>query len=166
MSTVSTTLLSVGPKSLHPWGDRAWRVGLTAQYCTGSSSDYWLVTPTQPAAYKVTQDTVVVPSPDHEGVLDSIIFLLALHLGNAQLEGFLLDHHNIHVTAGVREVAEYWELTAATRGHLGKALAEHYRIGVTVLDDCSLVDPAIVGDLRRLGFDVDVFLLADSSVVA
>ena len=34
------------------------------------------------------------------------------------------------------------------------------RLGITVLDDMSLVTPEVVGDLRLLGFDVDVFVPA------
>lgn len=166
MSTITTTLLSVGPKAIHPWGDRAWKVALQAQYCSGSSADFWLVAPTQPAQHEVGSDIVMVQHPDHQGVLDSLVYLLALHLGNEEIEGYLHDHHNVTMDGDKRVPVEFWELTTQTRMDLARRLSKYLRLGITVLDESALVDPLVVRDLRSLGFDVDVFLLHDSNLVS
>jgi len=166
MPSFTTSLITAGPKSIAPWGDRKWRIALSAQYVSGSSSDYWLVTPTNPANHAVDGYALTVPQPDHEGVLDSLIYMLAIHLGDDDLEGYLFDHHNIEVADGLRVPVDFWELTESTRQHLGSRLASQFRLAVTVMDEICPVDPAVVRDLRALGFDVDVYTLLESCSVA
>jgi hypothetical protein len=165
MSSLTTALLTVGPNATHPWGDRVWRVALSAQYVSGSSSDYWLVSPTQPAQYPVIDKAIVLQSPGHIEVLDSVIFLVALHAGDTQIEGYLLDHHNISMEEGARLSADFWELTDETRTYLAGYLSRYLRLGFTILEEVTPIDPAVVRDLRAMGFDVDVFSLSDTSIV-
>jgi hypothetical protein len=102
MSSFTSALVTAGPKAIHPWGDRGWRIALSAQHVTGSSSDYWLVTPTPPPSHPVVSQFVSIPDPSHNGLVDSLVFALALHLGDEQVEGYLLDHHNVSIEGGVR----------------------------------------------------------------
>lgn len=157
MTRVSTALLAIGPKSIAPWGDRAWRVSATAQLVEGSSP-YWIVHPTQPAQHPVVPNEIGVSSPHSESVVDSVLFLLATHFGEDDVEANLLESHNIELgDDGLREVAEFYELSDYNRGFLAKRLSERVRLGLTQLDDLSLVGDEVVEQLRRLGFDLEVF---------
>jgi hypothetical protein len=157
MSRQSTALLTVGPRTIAPWGDRAWRVSGTAQLVEGSSA-YWIVTPTQPANHPATPSEVDVLVPAPDTVVESLLLLLAVHFGDDQLAEYLVEHHNLTIDdAGVRVVAPYWELAGEVISHLARNLSQTVRLGVTLLDDISLMDDEVIDTLRGLGFDVDVF---------
>jgi len=157
MTRFSTALLTIGPKSIAPWGDRAWRVAATAQLVEGSSP-YWIITPTQPAQHPVAPSEIGVPSPHSDSLVDSVLFLLATHFGEHDVEENLLESHNIELgDDGLREVAEFYELSDYNRGFLAKRLSERIRLGLTQLDDLSLIGDEVVEQLRRLGFDLEVF---------
>ena len=161
MSKQTTALLTVGPKSIAPWGDRAWRIALTAQLVSANSGDYWIVTPTEPANHVVVPSEVLVEAPQQESLIESIIMLLAAHLGDEDVEACLSETHNMEVTDGVRTIAPYWDLSdKRTFGYLTGRLSQMVRLGITVLDEMSLVTPEVIADLRLLGFDVDVFVPA------
>jgi hypothetical protein len=161
MSKQTTALLTVGPKSIAPWGDRAWRIALTAQLVSANSGDYWIVTPTEPANHVVVPAEVLVEMPHRDSLIESILMLLAAHLGDEDVEACLIDTHNIEVTEGVRTVAPYWDVSdKRTFEYLTVRLSQLVRLGVTVLDEMSLVSPDVIADLRLLGFDVDVFVPA------
>lgn len=159
MSKQTTALLTVGPKSIAPWGDRAWRIALTAQLVSANSGDYWIVTPTEPANHAVVPAEVMVEIPQRECLVASIVMLLAAHLGDEDVETSLTETHNIEVVDGIRRIAPYWDVSdLRTFEYLTGRLSELVRLGVTVLDDMSLVNSEAIADLRLLGFDVDVFV--------
>lgn len=161
MSKQTTALLTVGPKSIAPWGDRAWRIALTAQLVAANSGDYWIVTPTEPSAHAVRTSEVMVAVPQQESLIESVVMILAAHLGDEVVEACLRDTHNIEVVDGVRELAPYWDISEPrTFDYLTGRLGELVRVGITILDDMSLVSPPVIGDLRLLGFAVDVFVPA------
>lgn len=161
MSKQTTALLTVGPKSIAPWGDRAWRIALTAQLVSANSGDYWIVTPTEPANHAVLPSEVSVEMPHRDSLIESILMLLAAHLGDEDVEACLIDTHNIEVTDGVRTIAPYWDISdQRTYQYLTGRLSQLVRLGVTVLDDMSLFSPDVIADLRLSGFDVDVFVPA------
>ena len=161
MSKQTTALLTVGPKSIAPWGDRAWRIALTAQLVSANSGDYWIVTPTEPANHAVLPSEISVEVPQHESLIESVIMLLAAHLGDEDVEACLLETHNIDTSDSVRAIPAYWDISdERTFEYLTGRLSQMVRLGITVLDDMSLVTPEVVGDLRLLGFDVDVFVPA------
>lgn len=167
MSKVSTALLTVGPRSISPWGDRAWRVSLTAQLVEGGSSAHWLVTPTEPAEYRLSSSSLVVPAPENDEVVDSVLMLLASHLGDSAVEGYLVDTHNLEVLDGVRSLATFWDVSPSeTTRFIVEKLSNRVRLGFTVLDDSSLVTGGVIETLRGYGFDVDVFHLLSSSKIA
>lgn len=157
MTRVSTALLAIGPKSIAPWGDRAWRVSAAAQLVEGSSP-FWIVTSTKPAQHPVFPEEIEVSSPNVESVVDSILFLLAAHFGDQGIENNLVETHNILVgEGGVRELARFYELSDHTRGFLAKEMSQQVRLGLTQLDDLSLMNDAVIERLGILGFDVEVF---------
>jgi hypothetical protein len=161
MSKQTTALLTVGPRSIAPWGDRAWRITLTAQLVSANSGDYWIVTPTEPANHVVVPSEVLVEVPQQESLIESVIMLLAAHLGDEDVEACLLETHNIDTSVSVRTIPAYWDISdGRTFEYLTGRLSQMVRLGITVLDDMSLVTPDVVGDLRLLGFDVDVFVPA------
>ena len=161
MSKQTTALLTVGPKSIFPWGDRLWRIALTAQLVSSNSGDYWIVTPTQPANHEVESDAVTVQEPQQECLIESIIMLLATHLGDEDVEACLIETHNLELDESVRKIAPYFDLSdERTFSYLTGRLSELVRLGVTILDDMSLVTEDAITDLRLLGFDVDVFVPA------
>lgn len=157
MTRVSTALLMIGPKSIAPWGDRAWRVSGTAQLVEGSTP-YWIVTPTQPAQHPVFPNEIEVSSPHTDSVVESILFLLASHFGQDGVEENLVETHNIEVNIlGHRELARFYELSDHSKGFLAKRLSQQVRLGLTQLDDLSLVNDEVIQRLRQLDFDVEVF---------
>ena len=165
MSRCSTALLTVGPRSLGPWGDRNWRVSGTCQLVEGSTP-YWIVTPTQPAEHQVTPSEFEVVVPYPSAVVESVLLLLGANFGDDAVEGYLIDTHNITVSAGRREVARYPELSDEGVRLLSEHLAPSLRLAFTLLDDLCLIDDEVISMLRELGFDVDVFLLDRSSGAA
>lgn len=157
MSRVSTALLAIGPKSIAPWGDRAWRVSATAQLVEGTTP-YWIVTATQPAQHPVVPAAIEVSSPHSESVVESILFLLASHFGEEPVEENLLETHNIQVSnRRHRELARFYELSDHTKDFVAKRMSQQVRLGFTQLDDLSLVNDEVIQTLRAFGFDVEVF---------
>jgi hypothetical protein len=165
MTRVSTSLLSAGPRFAGSWGDRAWRLALTAQLVEGSDPAYWIVSPTEPALYRVSPDLVEVDVPHSEAVVDSVILMLAVRLGDENVEGLLLDSHLISLVDGVRTIAPYWApLADDVRSNLAAILSRTIRVGFTQLDEMSLADTSVIVSLRELGLDVDEFTLASSAI--
>mgnify|MGYP007099122287 CR=1 FL=1 len=121
------------------------------------STPYWIVTPTLPALHTVSPSEVEVVTPHPEAVVDSVLMFLAAHFGDDDVEAYLVETHNLTVSEGVREIAPYYELADETARFLADHLSQSIRLGVTLLDDLSLVDVSVVERLRGLGFDVDVF---------
>lgn len=156
MSRQSTALLTVSPRALHPWGDRIWRIAATAQLVEGSTP-YWIVTPTEPAAHPCRLADIEVVTPQPESVIDSILIFLAAHFGGEHVQDRLVESHNITIREGVREIAPYYELAEPLRSLLFRQLAGVLRLGITVLEEESLVDTQVISGLRALGFDVEVF---------
>jgi hypothetical protein len=165
MTRVSTTLLTIGPRVLAPWGDRAWRVSATAQMVMGSAP-YWIVTPTQPAQHLVAPSEIEVSAPNTESVVESILFMLAAHFGDAEVENFLVESHNISLGPNsARELARFYELVYEGQDFLARVMSERLRIGVVHLDDLSLVNEDVISRLREMGFDVDTFSQSSSAQV-
>lgn len=157
MSRVSTALLTVGPRSLAPWGDRAWRIAATAQLVEGSTP-YWIVSATKPAQHHVRPLEIEVPSPHADSVIESILYLLGCHFGDEEIESYLVETHNITVYEdSTRELAQFFELADQTREFLANRLASSVRLGFVKLDDLSLVTDEVIQKLRELGFDVEAF---------
>lgn len=156
MSRQSTALLTISPLASYPWGDRIWRIAATAQLVEGSTP-YWIVNPTEPPNHpcQPAEVEVVVPQPD--SVIDSILMLVAAHFGNEQVLVSLVERHNITMQEGAREIAPYYELSEPIRSQLARQLGGALRLGITVLEEQSLVDRQVISGLRALGFDVDVF---------
>ena len=161
MTRVSTALLAVGPKTISPWSDRAYRVHTQAQLVEGGSSAYWIVTPTQPAQRVVVPDEIELPSPSPEGVVTSVVFLLAAHVGSDNTLGLLEDLHDVTLDGNppVARIAPFWELSEMDTHVLAGQLASRVRLAVTLLDDMSIMDGEPLDMLRALGFDLDVFTL-------
>ena len=162
MTRLSTALLTVAPLSTGPWGDRLWRVALTAELVEGGSAAYWLIHRSEPAEHLVATAEVLITAPHTTGVVEALVLSVAAHLGDGQTEGILLDSHNIEVLDGIRHVAPYWELTDSTRQVLVERLSSSVRLGLIVLDELTLATAEVVARLRSIGFDVDVFTLSDA----
>jgi hypothetical protein len=158
----STAHLLVGPKSIAPWNDRVWRIAATAQLVEGSIP-YWIVTPTQPTQHPVNSSAIEVVSPHPEAVVDSILVLLGAHFGDDDVEDRMLESHNLTVQNGVREIASFYELASDTRAAIASSLCMSVRLGLTRLDDFTLVDDSVIKSLREIGFDVDIFSLDSES---
>lgn len=161
MTRQSTSLLAIGPRSLSPWGDRAWRVAATAQLVSGSGA-YWIVTPTLPSQHTVSPAEVTVSVPFAEAVVDSVLFLLAAHFGDDEVENYLLETHNVSKQGGTRELAPFYELADTTRDFLANKMSRLVRLAFTRLDDLSLVNDEVLAALMRYGFDVEVYDLTST----
>jgi hypothetical protein len=157
MTRVSTALLTIGPRLVGSYGERAWRISGSAQIVEGSTP-YWITTPTQPSQYQVSPSEIEVAAPQDDCVIESILFLLASHFGGEAVENYLLETHNISLGEnGTRQLARFYELVDETKYFLARNLCETLRLGVIRLDDSSLVNDGVIGALRDLGFDVEVF---------
>jgi ribosomal protein S8 len=160
MSKQTTALLTVGPRSIAPWGDRQWRVAIHAQLVSANSGDYWLVSPTEPAEHPVKSNVVGVEMPSSESVIESILMLLSAYLGDANVEGYLRETANIELVGRERVIAPYFDVSAPeTMMYLAARMSDAVRLGITVLDEMSLVDADVIATLRSWGFDVDVYTL-------
>lgn len=124
---------------------------------------YWIVTPTEPASHPVRPTEISIESPSAENVLDSLVLLLAVHAGGADVEHCLVQSHNIDVIDQVRVIAPFWDLAPEVTGFLTSKLTPTIRLGATLLADPELFTPQVVDGLRKLGFDVDVFGLRELS---
>ncbi len=156
MTRQSTALMTVSPLASYPWGDRIWRIAATAQLVEGSAP-YWIVTPTEPAAHPCQPAEIEVVAAQPESVIDSILMFLAAHFGSEHILDSLVESHNITIQEDVREIAPYYELAEPVRSLLPRQLASVLRLGITVLEEQSLVDTQVISGLRALGFDVEVF---------
>lgn len=165
MTKQTTTLLTAGPRVISPWGDRAWRISLSAQLVEGGSVAYWLPTATQPPLTQVSPDFVEVATPSPDDLLDATLMLIALNLGDEKVEDWLVATHNAELADGVRVLAPYWEIADDQREYLCQLLSPHVRLGLTNLAEFSLANQEFVSALGSYGFDVDVFGLVNSSLV-
>jgi hypothetical protein len=157
--------LTIGPRFINTWADKGWKISLSSQLVEGSVP-YWIVTPTQPAQHLVTPSEIEVSAPNTESVVESILFMLAAHFGDDEVENFLLESHNISLGPNsARELARFYELVDEGRDFLARCLSEKLRIGVVQLDDLSLVNEAVISRLRAMGFDVDTFSQSSSAHV-
>lgn len=164
MTRQTTALLMAGPRYTGSFADRAYRLALCAQLIEGSDPAYWLTSPTPPALHVVEPDIVEVDVPFSESLVDSAIFLLAAHLGDASTERLLLESHLISVEDDVRRIAPYWApLADDVCESLAKHLGSYLRLGITLLEDVSLFDQAAIDQLR-IHFDLDVFTLSSSAI--
>lgn len=158
MTRVTTALMFASPRSIGPWGDRAWRLALHASLVEGGAAAYWTATPTTPAQHEVSSSEVEVEMPDMDGVIDATVLLLASHLGDEQVEALLIESHLLSIQDGVRTIARYWELFPDTRAQICELLSAQVRVGITLLEDLCLIDVEVINALRQLGFDVDLFV--------
>lgn len=158
MTKQSTALLAVSPKSIAPWGDTAWRISLTAQLVEGGSASYWLATPTQPAQHRVSPAAVTIEVPNSEEFVNTTLIVLALHLGGHDIERYLLETGNITLEDNVRTLAPYWDLSDEGRLFLAKLLSAELRLGITILDEPTMLMGDVTSGLLDLGFDLDVFM--------
>jgi hypothetical protein len=108
---------------------------------------------------------VSVAAPSAEAVVDSVLFLLAAHFGDIEVETYLVETHNVSLKGGARELAPFYELADTTRDYLARKMSEVVRLGFTRLDDLSLVNDEVITALLRYGFDVEVYELASGSAV-
>ena len=157
MTRVSTALLTVSPRVVGTFADEAWRISGYAQIVEGSIP-YWIITPTQPAQHRVNPDEIEVAAPQNACIVESILFLLASHFGDDVVENYLVETHNISLGQdGTRELARFYEIVDDAKDFLARHLCDVIRLGITRLDETSLVNEAVIGALRDLGFDVAIF---------
>jgi hypothetical protein len=108
---------------------------------------------------------VIVPAPYSEAVVESVLFLLAAHFGDDEVENYLVETQNVNLKGGTRELAPFYELADTTRDYLARKMSEVVRLGFTRLDDLSLVNDEVITALLRYGFDVEIYDLASGSAV-
>lgn len=159
MTRTTTALITAGPRTIGPWGDRAWRIALTIQLVEGGSAAYFLSTPTNEPIQQVSPAEVVIEAPHDECTLSSLIMTLAAQLGTEHAQALLEESHNLTMENDIRHIAPYWDLSDELQRQLAQELAEIIRIGVVVLDSTSLVNPILISKLRDHGFDVDLYSL-------
>jgi hypothetical protein len=106
----------------------------------------------------VEQDSVTIEQPDKEFVLDSALMVLGAWFGGDRVADYLVETHNLEVRSEVRTIAPYWDFSESTREFIAAEMNQYVRLGVTVLDDLSLVSSEVISGLRSLGFDVTVFV--------
>lgn len=165
MTRNSTATLFAGPRSISPWDDRNhWRVALWAQLVEGGEAPYWIASPTAPALHAVRPDFVRVDQPCDDDLVASIVMTVALYLGGDEVEGLLLDTHNISIDGDTRVLARWWELAPEVVTALADNVAGSTRLGLTTVSEFSLVTQGVIERLRELGFDTDVYGLLSSHV--
>jgi len=157
MTRLTTATLIAGPRTRNAWAGETWAIPIYAQLVEGGSSAYWLSTSVEPAEHPTTPEAVLIEAPDTLGTLDALLMVLAANLGDENLEGLLLDTHNIVLIDGRRKIAPFWEFSDDTRDQLAHRLSKQIRLGFTLLDEMCLVNDDLVSALNHYGFRVQVF---------
>lgn len=161
MTKTTTALIALGPATISPWGDEAWRIGLTVQLVEGGSPAYWLSNPTLEPLHSVHPLHVDIEVPDEECTFNALLLSIAVQVGGEKIEHLLLETHNIALSGRVREIAPYWDLSDDLVHALGLEIAGKVRIAVTLLDEQTLMTKAVIAKLRSLGISVSVFISAE-----
>lgn len=161
MTQQTTALLALSPRTSGPWQDSVYRISHSIQLVEGGSSAYWLTTSTQPPAHNVSSDVLRIECPESDYLTSTVILLAALHAGDENAEGYLLETHNIDLVdldgVPTRRLAEFWELEPRVEESIARLLAPQVRMAVTVLDEMNIFSPDVVQALRDYGFQIEVF---------
>jgi hypothetical protein len=154
MTTSSSALLFISPKGAGPFFVPAWRIGTFVELAEGGSNGpYWIIRdPDQTRkSYLPLQDL------DEDRVVSSIALLLAGCIGDANLEGLLLDTHNLSLEGDTKDFAPYWDLSDADQVRIFHAVQERVRIGINLLDENSLITESVIARLRAFHIHVTLF---------
>lgn len=154
MTTSSTALLFISPKGAGPFFVPAWRVGTFSELAEGGSNGpYWIIRdPDQPGkSYLPLQDL------DEDRVVASIALLLAGCIGDSNLEGLLIDTHNLSLEDGRKGFAPFWDLSESDQARIFDKMKGRVRIGINLLDESSLITESVIARLRASQIQVAVF---------
>lgn len=155
MTTLTTSLLFVGPAAVGSFGDPdMWRVGPACGLVEGGTNGpYFLMNGGHENEYAFMLDGL-----DVDTTLRAVIIALAVLSQNENARHLLTESHNLIETPSGLRVAPYWDLADEVANQLVQILSSVCRVGLVQLDGQPLIGETVLGELRRLGFDVTVFL--------
>lgn len=157
MSRFTSALVFASPLGVGPFYSDEWRVNWCANLVEGSSGGpYWLPLPSYDD--HLTIESMVIDSVEPELVADSLILLLGAVFGGEALNWLLRESQNlIFPDDGRPHLAPYWDLADDVRNCCVRDLSGRIRIGVTALDEHSLLGAEAIHLLSSHGFRVEVF---------
>lgn len=157
MSRFTSALVFASPLGVGPFYSDEWRVNWCANLVEGSSGGpYWLPLPSYEDHLKI--ESMIIDSVEPELVVDSLILLLSAVFGGEALNWLLRESQNlIFPDDGKPVIAPYWDLAEDVRDCCIRDLSNRIKIGVTALDEHSLLGAEAVSLLRGFGFRVEVF---------
>lgn len=157
MSRFTSALVFASPLGVGSFYSDEYRVNWCANLVEGSSGGpYWLPLPSYEDHLKI--ESMVIDSIEPELVVDSLILLLGAVFGSESLNWLLRESQNlIFPDDGKPVIAPYWDLADDVRNCCIRDLSNRIKIGVTALDEHSLLGSEAVSLLRGFGFRVEVF---------
>jgi hypothetical protein len=153
MTRQTTAAFIMSPKTIGPWGDRAWRIRDVYELVEGGSTSYLLLNGHSGTESVLTTDSLSIHYPSPDALFEALIALLSLNAGSQRCIGLLAESHNLVDGA----LAPCWDLADDVLASLSKELSSLFRIGVILLDDFSMADADFVEIVRSHNFDVDTF---------
>ena len=157
MSRFTSALVFVSPLGVGPFFSDEWRVSWCANLVEGSTGGpYWLPVPSHEDHLKI--ESMLIDSIESELVVDSLILLLGATFGGESLNWLLRESQNlVFPDDGRPYLAPYWDLAEDVRNCCVKDLSGRIKIGVTALDEHTLLSAEAVRLLRGFGFTVNTF---------
>lgn len=157
MSRFTSALVFASPLGVGSFYSDEYRVSWCANLVEGSSGGpYWLPLPSFEDHLKI--ESMVIDSIEPELVVDSLILLLGAVFGSESLNWLLRESQNlIFPDDGKPVIAPYWDLADDVRNCCIRDLSNRIKIGITALDEHSLMGAEAVSLFRGFGFRVEVF---------
>ena len=154
MTTLTTSLLFVGPATVGPCADpEVWRVGPACGLVEGGTNGpYFLMNGGQDNEYAFMLDGL-----DVDTTLRAVILALAVLSQNENARFLLTESHNLIETPKGLQVAPYWDLADDVANQLVQILSSACRVGFVQLDGQPLISETVLAEMKRLGFEVTVF---------
>lgn len=154
MTTSSSAVMFISPKGVGPFYSPGWRLGSVSELAEGGNNGpFWIIRePEAPAPLYLP-----LVDLDDDRVLGSIALVLAATTQDPNLEGLLQDTHNLSFSNGSKSFAPFWDLSERDVDRIFQALRNRVRLGVTVLEEQSLLTEQVIFKLRQSGMEVAHF---------
>lgn len=154
MTTTSSAALFTSAKGFGPFYAPGWRLGTIAELAEGGTNGpFWIIREPE------SSEPLYLPlvDLDVERMVSSIALLLAATTQDFNLEGLLIDTHNLDIANGTRSFAPFWDLSEQDVDRIFRTLSQRIRLGLTILEEQSLLTDAVIAALRSKGMEVDPF---------
>ena len=154
MTTTSSAALFTSAKGFGPFYAPGWRLGTVAELAEGGTNGpFWVIREPESSA------PLYLPlvELDVERMVSSIALLLAGTTQDLNLEGLLIDTHNLNIANGTKSFAPFWDLSEQDVDRIFRTLSQRVRLGFTILEEHSLLTDPVIDTLNSKGMEVELF---------